>query len=283
MRGKSALFCYNIPNAFPASDKGCINKKGDTQMTAIHGKGLPGWVELAADDTKAALKFYEALFGWKSLSTGDEKFEYHILQNGDRTIGGLSGKMNPGQPTAWQVYLETDKIDATIEDVKANGGAVYMPATPMPGGQFTFASDPANAPLGIMESEKVNDSFGEENGLMWYELHTSGEIEQVVSFYEKTFGWSAKTEVESPEMTYVTFGPDSERQVGGVFASPETQQSQWYVVFKSSDIDAFAEKAKGLGATIQTLQKGTPYGDFAMIQDPQGAVFTIMNPSGVSA
>ncbi|WP_054639196.1 hypothetical protein [Lactococcus fujiensis] len=79
-------------------------------MVTLHKKGLPAWVEVAADDTRAAIKFYTELFGWTSQS-----------------IGGLSGKMNPYQPTQWLTYIETDRIEQTIEDVKAHGGQIYMP------------------------------------------------------------------------------------------------------------------------------------------------------------
>lgn len=32
-------------------------------MTTLHKKGLPAWVGVAADDTKATVEFYTSLFG----------------------------------------------------------------------------------------------------------------------------------------------------------------------------------------------------------------------------
>jgi predicted enzyme related to lactoylglutathione lyase len=247
--------------------------------TAPHGKGLPGWVEVAADDTAKAIKFYTELFGWSSQSIGDDSFEYHILMNGDKTIGGLSGKMNPGQPSAWLTYFETDDIEQTIADVNANGGMTYMPATPMPGGLFTIASDPAGAPLGIVQSTSLNDSYAEQGGLLWYELEVAKEelFEKNLEFYKKVFGWTSKIEVESPEMTYATVG-----QVIGVYTGSEFPeyfkgQSQWSVTFAEEDVEAFAKKAEALGAKVESISKGTPYGDFAMLRDPEGAFFVVMH------
>ncbi|GAB2025033.1 VOC family protein [Lactovum odontotermitis] len=244
---------------------------------APHGKGLPAWVEVSANDTAAALKFYTELFGWKSQATGDENFEYHVLMNGDKTIGGLSGKMNEYQPSQWLTYFETDDIEKTIADIKANGGMTYMAAMPMPGGLFTIASDPAGAPLGVVQSTQMNSSYAEENGLLWYELEVSKELEATLNFYEKVFDWQPKTEYDNDEMTYATVG-----QVLGVYYTkkdfPEyfKNQSQWSVTFGVEDVEAVAKNAEALGGTIESIQKDTPYGDFAMLRDSEGAFFVVM-------
>ncbi|MDR0299397.1 MAG: VOC family protein [Streptococcaceae bacterium] len=245
--------------------------------TAPHGKGLPGWVEVSANDTAAAIKFYTELFGWTSQSIGDETFEYHILMNGEKTIGGLSGKMNPGQPSAWLTYFETDDIEKTISDINANGGMTYMPATPMPGGLFTIASDPAGAPLGIVQSEQLNDSYTEQNGLLWYELEVAKEFDKTVDFYKAVFNWAPKEEVKSEEMTYLTVDQILGIYTGSDFPSYFNNQSQWSVTFAEEDVESFAKKAESLGAKVENIMKNTPYGDFAMLRDPEGAFFVVMH------
>ena len=248
-------------------------------MTSVHGKGHPGWVEVAATDTAAALKFYTELFGWTEQSIGDENFEYHILTNGDKTIGGLSGKMNEYQPSQWLTYLETNDIEKAIADVAANGGTTYMPATPMPGGLFTVASDPAGAPLGIVQSEGTFDSDGEENGLVWFELEVKDKFKETVDFYKNVFAWEPETGYDAPEMTYLTVAPWIGIYTGPDFPAYFKGQSQWSVTFKVSDVEAMAEKAKALGATVEHVMKDTPYGDFAMLRDPEGAFFVVMKPN----
>jgi uncharacterized protein len=50
----------------------------------------------------------------------------------------------------------------------------------------------------------------------------------------------------------------------------------WAVYFAVDDCDAAAEKAKGLGATLRMPPTDIPnVGRFAVIQDPQGAFFSI--------
>lgn len=249
-------------------------------MKAPHAKGLPGWVEVAATHPEKIAEFYAQLFGWKiSIMDSDDSFEYRIIQNGDKTIGGLSGKMNEYQPSQWLTYLETDDIAKTIDDITANGGTVYMPAMEMPGGQFTVASDPAGAPLGIVQSVGMNDSFGEENGLCWYELEVNNKFTETVDFYKSVFDWTPKTEYEAPEMTYLTVGDNI-----GIFTGPDfptyfNGQAQWSVTFKVSDVEVIAAKVESLGGKVEAVTKDTPYGDFAMLRDPEGAFFVAMKPN----
>ncbi|MQW23367.1 MULTISPECIES: VOC family protein [unclassified Lactococcus] len=248
-------------------------------MTTLHKKGLPAWVEVAADDTKAAVEFYTSLFGWTSQSIGDENFEYHILLNNGKTVGGLSGKMNPYQPTQWLTYLETDDIEKTISEVTENGGQIYMPATDMPGGKFTVASDPAGSPFGIVEGTGMNEALNEVGGICWYELELNKAFNTTVDFYSAVFGWQAHTEIDTPEMTYLTV-----RQMLGIYTGPDfpayfKDQSQWSVTFAVEDVEAIAKTAEGLGATVEAVRTGTPYGDFAMLRDPQGAFFVAMKPN----
>ncbi|MDR0297595.1 MAG: hypothetical protein LBI11_02965 [Streptococcaceae bacterium] len=249
-------------------------------MTAPHKKGLPGWVEVSADKPEEAVKFYSALFGWTiEKMEGADDFVYYIIKKGDKTLGGLSGKMNPMQPSAWLTYIETDDIDKTIADINAHGGMTYMPAMPMPGGMFTVASDPAGSPFGVVSGAGMFESDGEENGLCWFELEVNGKFAETVDFYKAVFDWEPKTEYEAPEMTYLTVAPQI-----GVFNSPDfpdyfNGQSQWAVTFNVADVDALAEKAKSLGATIESVSKGTPYGDFVMVRDPEGAFFVGMKPN----
>jgi uncharacterized protein len=50
----------------------------------------------------------------------------------------------------------------------------------------------------------------------------------------------------------------------------------WSIYFAVDDVDAMAEKARGLGAVLCAPPTDIPnVGRFAVIQDPQGAVFSI--------
>ncbi|MDR2976091.1 MAG: VOC family protein [Streptococcaceae bacterium] len=247
-------------------------------MTAApHAKGLPGWVEVSAANTDAVLKFYTDLFGWSAQDIGNDKMAYFILMNGDKTIGGLSGKMNEFQPSQWLTYFETDDIERSIKEVNENGGMTYTPALSIPGGLIAIASDPAGAPLGLVQSEQMNDSYAEENGLLWFELEVSKDLDKTLDFYRQVFNWTTKPVIENEEMTYLTVD-----QVIGVFSGKDFpdylgNQSQWSVTFAVEDVEAMAKKAEALGGKVESIMKGTAYGDLAMLRDPEGAFFVVMH------
>lgn len=154
-----------------------------------------------------------------------------------------------------------------------------MPAMEMPGGHFTIASDPAGAPLGIVQSVGLNDSFGEENGLCWYELEVKENFAATLDFYKNVFDWNPHVEYEAAEMTYLTVGDNI-----GIYTGPDFPEyfhgiSQWSVTFKVSDVEEIATKVEALGGKVEAVTKATPYGDFAMLRDPEGAFFVAMKPN----
>jgi predicted enzyme related to lactoylglutathione lyase len=261
-------------------------------MTAIHKKGLPAWVEVAADDVAASKKFYEDLFGWtinKMDPTGQDPMNYHIITDAaGKTIGGLAGKMNPGQPNMWFTYFQSDNLDETNAKIKAGGGRTYMESMEMPGGHFTVASGVLDEPFGVVESDDAFESWRDTEGsLIWFELEGKGDGGKVREFYSDVFGTEYN---EIPGANYWTFGDgkDEANQVGGIFATTDADfpeylggRSQWAITFQVSDVDVFAKKVESLGGLVDKVMKGSPWGDFAMVRDPQGAFFVGMNPAGM--
>ncbi len=253
-------------------------------MTAIHGHGLPAWVELPADDPAAAVAFYSDLFGRTSDESPGET-PYTVMSNQGRRVGGIMGKMNPGQPVQWLTYFQADDLEATIAAVRDAGGRVYMDPMDMPGGRFTFASDAVDAPLGLVTAGNAFEAFGDPGDLVWFELQSHKPAAPAAAFYERVFGWTLSTEIDNDEMTYLTFtGAGQEAPSGGVFNAPEMPDylggySQWTAAFAVADVPATVARAEALGATTHTQQMDTPYGDFAAFRDPQGALLVVMRPA----
>ena len=113
-----------------------ITPMGEGQPPADpYAPGLPGWRELYADDGKAALAFYGALFGWtedRAMDMGPMGV-YHIFAAGGPAIGGMMSKP-PNHPVAhWSYYFNVESVDAGIERVNAGGGKVVNGPQEVPG------------------------------------------------------------------------------------------------------------------------------------------------------
>jgi uncharacterized protein len=80
------------------------------------------------------------------------------------------------------------------------------------------------------------------------------------------------------EMPYTLFTL-GEKMTGGMFQiTPDMQMpSAWLPYFSVEDADASAERGRSLGATVLMGPMDIPnVGRFAMLQDPQSALFYIM-------
>ena len=111
----------------------------------------------------------------------------------------------------------------------------------------------------------------------WIELHTS-DGEAAKRFYCDLFGWTAKV---SPEYVEIHVG---DQAVGGLMTMqpqvPAQVPAHWLAYFWVDDVDAAAQKANAGGARTLVPPMDIPkVGRFAVLSDPQGAVFALFKGS----
>jgi predicted enzyme related to lactoylglutathione lyase len=120
------------------------------------GAGLWGeegafcWSELMTRDTSAAIKFYTALFGWKTKVSEGAGFPYTHWQNDGADIGGMIGIDDTWGPIPpnWINYVQVKNCDETAAKAAALGGKVCVPPTDIPNtGRFAMLQDPQGAML----------------------------------------------------------------------------------------------------------------------------------------
>jgi predicted enzyme related to lactoylglutathione lyase len=59
--------------------------------------------------------------------------------------------------------------------------------------------------------------------------------------------------------------------------------NHWHVYFAIADADATAARATELGGSVLVPPFDTPVGRIAVLRDPQGAVFSVLQPAGETA
>jgi predicted enzyme related to lactoylglutathione lyase len=113
---------------------------------------------------------------------------------------------------------------------------------------------------------------------VWYELMTTDTAAAEV-FYIGVIGWSA-ADAGMPDKPYTIFSA-GETQVAGLMALPESAASAgarpgWIGYVAVNDVDANAAKAARAGGIVRYAPDDIPgVGRFAVIADPQGAVFAL--------
>jgi predicted enzyme related to lactoylglutathione lyase len=237
------------------------------------------WVELATSDRRAAVDFYRALFGWTTrelpMGAGPDDIYVMLLHNGVEAAAAMT-KQDPGPPR-WNSYVGVTSADEAAEKVKSLGGTVVAgPFDVMQVGRMAASADPQGAALALWQPKPPGNPFvrDEPNTLCWNELWTT-DLEGARAYYAPLFGWTMKI---SPEYTEVHLG---EKGIGGMMTVPMPDMPPaWLPYFMVTDVEATTAKAKSLGATIYVESKDIPnVGRFAVIADPQGAVFNVFKPA----
>lgn len=120
------------------------------------------------------------------------------------------------------------------------------------------------------------DPFTTPGAFSWCELSTP-DPETAAGFYRDLFGWEVETMDMGTEPYRVVKAGGV--QVGGIYRSPPEQPAppHWGCYVTVADTDATAAKCVSLGGKVVVQPTDIPQvGRFAVLQDPQGAVVSVI-------
>jgi len=242
--------------------------------------GVPSWVDLGTSDIGKAIEFYSGLFGWQIEQGPPEAGGYSIAMRRGRPVAGLGPQMNPGPPY-WTTYVNVDSADDVVAMAKTNGGKVLLePMDVMDVGRMAVFADPIGAAIAVWQagSHPGAGVVNEPNSYGWSELVTT-DTEASKRFYEAVFGWGSETHGEGGPMAYTEWKVDG-RSVGGMMKKPPMMPAEvpphWGVYFTVDGTEAAMDKVKELGGQVLMGPMDVEPGKFAVVQDPQGAVFNVI-------
>jgi len=251
-----------------------------------HAPGTFSWPELATLDQDGAKAFYTKLFGWEfndnPMGPGET---YTMLKLGGRDLGALYSMRKEeraqGIPPHWNSYVTVASADQAADKAKSLGGTVIAPPFDvMDAGRMAVISDPTGAVFCVWQPKQHNGAgvLGENGSLCWTELMTP-DAGKARAFYTGLFGWTAEEKSMGPMGTYTTF-QNSGVPAGGMMQLTKEMAHippNWGVYFAVADCDATVARAGSLGGKTITPATDVPgIGRFAILQDPQGAVFAVI-------
>lgn len=249
--------------------------------------GTPCWVELSGTpDIDASEGFYRALLGWEvpEQPNSAELGGYRRAKLNGSDVAGVSPVMQDGQPCVWATYVSVEDAEATLAKVREAGGTVMVePLDVMGMGKMAVFTDPTGAVCGIWEPGTfVGAALVNEDGTFgWNELGTR-DVPAAREFYGNVFGWTVE-EQEMPGMGTYHVWKDGEASRGGMIdmtgMAPDEAPPNWLVYFTVADADAAAATTKSSGGQLLNGPIDIGVGRIAMLADPQGAFFAVMEPS----
>jgi predicted enzyme related to lactoylglutathione lyase len=179
--GGGAVFMdpFDVPGvgrmAFLADPQGAMlyvmkGSEDGESLSFSYDKPRPGhcaWNELATSDPAAAILFYGQSFGWVKDGEMDmgPMGSYAFLRHAGRApdgapmgagmIGALYPKVPEDPQSHWLYYFRVADIDAAVDCIASHGGALHLPPTEIPGGDFSLIGvDPQGAYFGLVGARR---------------------------------------------------------------------------------------------------------------------------------
>lgn len=245
---------------------------------AVYAPGTPCYVDLSSPDVEKSKAFYTKLFGWEAKPAQGGGY-HHFLQAG-KYIAGLGPSQDSGKPASWATYIATEKADETARRVKEAGGKVMAgPFDVFTSGRMAVFQDPTGAFFSVWQAREFSGSelVNEPGSIGWNELQTR-DMDKAKAFYPKVFGWEARDSVIGDGGAYTEWLLNGKRVGGGIQMGanfPPDLPSNWLTYFWVANADSTVKKAEELGGTTFVPPTTIPQGRFAVLSDPQGAVFAV--------
>jgi len=251
-----------------------------TEMTS-YAHGVPCWIDLMTPDRDVSTTFYESLFDWEAGEPGIAESGYYTqFTKRGLTVAGM-GQQDPGMagmPALWTTYLAVDDVAETADRVPDAGGTLLLPATDVfELGRMAMAVDPTGAIVGLWQGRShIGAQLVNEPGtLCWNELATR-DVAAAEAFFGELLGWT----VDTSDDTYHQFEVGG-RSVGGIMPMtpgryPDDVPPHWMPYVAVADCDASATSATALHATVLVPPFDIPAGRVAVVRDPLGAMFSMI-------
>jgi hypothetical protein len=244
------------------------------------------WFELATTDQASAKKFYSSLFGWtfNEFPMGPDGF-YTMFQLGGRDVGACCtlqrDQQAQGIPPHWMTYIAVANADDAAAKASSLGGKVLAPSFDVfDVGRMAVLQDPTGATFCVWQAKTHFGAriMGEPNSFCWSELMTS-DTDAAKKFYTNLFGWGTDV-TKNPAGFDYTHWTAGDTQIGGMMAISAEMgpiPPHWMNYVSTTNCDETARKATQLGGKpIQPPFDIPEVGRMAVLRDPQGAVFCII-------
>lgn len=249
--------------------------------------GMPSWTDLSTSDEAGALAFYSELFGWEDEpNPAGEGMTYHMQKLRGDYVCAISAQQphetQMGIPPHWNTYITVDDLDATLARVAAAGGQVFAdPFDVMDAGRMAPIADPTGAAVNLWQAKQHPgaDIRNEAGAVAWSELATT-DVDKAGAFFVDLFGLEIAKGPGSGGAEYTMLQMGDQPVAGLLQITPEMGEmpSSWMTYFQVDDLEAGISRARDLGAELPMPAMDAPGLRFAVVIDPQGAVFGLMQP-----
>jgi uncharacterized protein len=248
--------------------------------------GTPCWIDLATTDPKASRDFYGGLFGWQYQTNRTGEYLTALADN--VPAAGFYRVPAADQTPSWTLYLAVSDSARTADHVVRLGGQILMPPQEFDDqGSLLLAADPTGATIGFWQPNTAWPfATGTTGEFRWAELNTwDGDVAD--KFFVDLFGYELEQIGDGGDFDYTTWSlPGEPEPVAGrmLFGAdfPADTRPHWMVYFEVGSTlgtDEATVLAVRLGGRLRSEPADSPFGRISVVEDPSGAVFTLIDSS----
>lgn len=249
--------------------------------------GAPCWADLSTPDRDGARRFYGPLLGWTFDEPNPQLGGYMNARRDGKRVAGIM-QLPPAQFTmAWGVHLKTPDIEASARKITAAGGALVMaPHDVADLGRNLLATDPTGALFGLWQPTGFAgaEKFAEPGALCWSEV-TTRDAAAADRFYRTIFDYEVKAMDGCGSVETAIFnvaGAPVFMRIKHNAGPAKDLPSHWLPYFTIDAIDAALAKLPALAGKLVNGPNDTPWGRIAIVTDPYGAAFGLVQPPPVA-
>ena len=235
--------------------------------------------ELNTHDVEAAQRFYHAVLGWKTITVPTDD-GYLLFQLDGRDVAALRHAKGA---TRWVPYLSVTSADDTVARARQLRASVVAPPFDMNGfARKAVIQDPAGGVVGLWEPHgHQGAAVLDQPGSMWWAELLTRDVQGAKHFYASLLGWKPVDTLKYG-IRYSVFKLGDEALAGllPIGADWGPVSPYWQILFAVDHCDAAVERAKGAGGSLIFGPNDIPNaGRAAIIGDPGGAIFVVMQPN----
>lgn len=243
------------------------------------------WTDLSTPNVSDSIHFYRDLFGWSIDTSKTPMGDYCVGKVGDFEAAGMMEQDPDSQetPAMWTTFVYVEDIDGTVAKATGAGGQILTPPFEIPNGaKVAVVADPTGAMFALIAGgERPSGAYlsTEHGRVCWFELMTRDTM-AAESFYSAVFDWKPVTEPTATGTEYTVFKLADE-DVAGMIEMPAEVPAEapahWTPYFAVDDCAAAERLAVDLGGMVLMPTTQIETGRFAVLADPTGAKFDLMD------
>ena len=250
-----------------------------------YADGEPCWADVVSPDPVATQRFYGAVFGWTFVESGPDLGDYRMCFKDGRSVAGIPPPpAGVHAPPMWSVYLASSDVNATATRAEELGAKTMLGPLEIPGsGHMLFSFDPAGATFGVWQPGNHTGAqlYGEPGAISWAELMTR-DPEAADAFYGGLFDYEQQQIGDGASFDYSVWSLAGRQVAGRMRMGPDFRAEvppHWLVCFGVESTDAAIGRITDGGGQLRHGPIDSPHGRYAVVTDPFGAPFSIIDES----